>query len=172
MIAETNDAASPPDDEMSYAVALASTSTVLDAAKESPTDALMRVACVDRVILGSDGRSYALVSTNGKAECRELRSIEEVCQRRGSLLAAFHRLVDGGASTGGTASDFGRHGRAGGGQDRDAQGVAEGRGRTTGAEGQGRRHCNVTLSPAWGRTTGRRTGPKDIATSPFLRRAV
>jgi hypothetical protein len=44
MIAETNDAASPPDDEMSYAVALASTSTVLDAAKESPIDALMRMA--------------------------------------------------------------------------------------------------------------------------------
>ena len=42
--------------------------------KESPTDALMRMAGVERVILGSDGRSYALVSVNGKAECRELKS--------------------------------------------------------------------------------------------------
>ena len=42
--------------------------------KESPTDALMRTAGVERVILGSDGRSYALVSVNGKAECRELKS--------------------------------------------------------------------------------------------------
>jgi hypothetical protein len=55
MIAETNDAGSLPVNEMSHDVALASTSTPLEAAKESPTDALMRMACVDRVILGSMG---------------------------------------------------------------------------------------------------------------------
>ena len=48
--------------------------TAVDAVKESPTDALMRMAGVERVIQGSDGRSYALVSVNGKAECRELKS--------------------------------------------------------------------------------------------------
>ena len=41
---------------------------------ESPTDTLMCMAAVDRVIHGSDGRSYALVSVNGRAECRELKS--------------------------------------------------------------------------------------------------
>jgi hypothetical protein len=78
VIDEANDTAAPPDNGLSHAVALASTSTAddaaPDAAMESPTEALMRLACVDRVILGSDGRSYALVFANGKAECRELRS--------------------------------------------------------------------------------------------------
>jgi hypothetical protein len=74
IIAETNDAAPPPDDETSHAVALASDGTAVDTVKESSTDALMRMAGVERMILGSDGRSYALVSANGKAECRELKS--------------------------------------------------------------------------------------------------
>ena len=34
----------------------------------------MRMAGVDQVILGSDGRSYAVVSVNGHPECRELKS--------------------------------------------------------------------------------------------------
>jgi hypothetical protein len=75
IIAETNGATSPPDNETSHAVALASDSNVaVETVKESPTDALMRMAGIERVILGSDGRSYALVSANGKAECRELKS--------------------------------------------------------------------------------------------------
>ena len=67
--------ASPSDNETSHAVALASDSkTAVDTVKESPTDALMRMAGVERVIVGSDGRSYAVVSVNGKADCRELKS--------------------------------------------------------------------------------------------------
>jgi hypothetical protein len=56
IIAEANVAVSPADNEVSHAVALTLTSAALDGAKESPTDALMRMACVDRVILGSDRR--------------------------------------------------------------------------------------------------------------------
>ena len=74
LIAATNGAARSPDHEPSHAAALASDDTADDTVKESPTDALMRMAGVERVILGSDGRSYALVSVNGKAECRELKS--------------------------------------------------------------------------------------------------
>ena len=58
----------------SQSIALAVDSTAAETVQESPTDALMRMAGVDRVILGSDGRSYALVSVNGQAECRELKS--------------------------------------------------------------------------------------------------
>ncbi len=42
--------------------------------EESPGDVLMRLAGVERVILGSDGRPYAVVSENGRVECCELRS--------------------------------------------------------------------------------------------------
>jgi hypothetical protein len=48
--------------------------TAVDTVKESPTEALMRMAGIERVILGSDGRSYALVSAHRKVECRELKS--------------------------------------------------------------------------------------------------
>jgi hypothetical protein len=59
--------------EASQSIALASGCAPTET-MESPTDALMRMAGVDRVILGSDGRSYALVSINGHAECREFKS--------------------------------------------------------------------------------------------------
>ncbi len=59
--------------EASQSIALASGCAPAET-MESPTDALMRMAGVDRVILGSDGRSYALVSINGHAECREVKS--------------------------------------------------------------------------------------------------
>ena len=71
---ETSGQGAPGQAEASKAVALASETTAADTVKESPTDALMRMAGVERVIVGSDGRSYALVSVNGKAECRELKS--------------------------------------------------------------------------------------------------
>ena len=58
----------------SQSIALTSHTTPVETVEESPTAALMRMAGVDRVILGSDGRSYALVSVNGQAECRELKS--------------------------------------------------------------------------------------------------
>jgi hypothetical protein len=74
IVAETNGSASPSDNETSHVVAVAAASSAVDTVKESPTDALMRMAGVERVIRGSDGRSYALVSANGKAECRELKS--------------------------------------------------------------------------------------------------
>ncbi len=67
-------ATASPGGQISQSVALSSGNATMDAAQESPTDALMRMAGVDRVVLGSDGRSYALVSVSGKVECRELKS--------------------------------------------------------------------------------------------------
>jgi hypothetical protein len=71
---DANEAAASQDRETSQAVALVSEATAVQTVKESPTDALMRMAGVERVILGSDGRSYASVTVNGQAECRELKS--------------------------------------------------------------------------------------------------
>jgi hypothetical protein len=48
--------------ETSQSITLASDNATVETVKESPTDAPMRVAGVDRVILGSDGRSNAWVS--------------------------------------------------------------------------------------------------------------
>ncbi len=77
IVNETSEMGSNRDNDTSHAVALASHSTADEAVMESPTDALMRMAGVERVIVGSDGRSYALVSVYGKAECRELKIIGE-----------------------------------------------------------------------------------------------
>jgi hypothetical protein len=74
IITEMSGVAPDPNHGASHAVALASDGTAVDTVKESSTNALMRMAGVERMILGSDGRSYALVSVNGKAECRELKS--------------------------------------------------------------------------------------------------
>ncbi len=74
IIAENCGADSPRPDETSHVVALAADSAAVKTVKESPTDALMRMAGVERVIVGFDGRSYAVVSVSGKAECRELKS--------------------------------------------------------------------------------------------------
>jgi hypothetical protein len=69
-----NEAAACQGGETSQSVALVSEAAAVEPVKELPTDALMRMAGVQRVILGSDGRSYASVSVNGQAECRELKS--------------------------------------------------------------------------------------------------
>jgi hypothetical protein len=71
---DRNGAASCPAGESSQSIALASGDATVETVKESPVEALMRMAGVDRVILGNDGRTYALVSVNGQAECRELKS--------------------------------------------------------------------------------------------------
>jgi hypothetical protein len=71
---DANEAATSQGHETSQAVALVSEATAVQTVKELPTDALMRMAGVERVILGSDGRSYASVTVNGQAECRELKS--------------------------------------------------------------------------------------------------
>ena len=46
----------------------------VEAVGETPTDAMMRIAGIERVIFGTDGRSYAVVRVNGHAQCRELKS--------------------------------------------------------------------------------------------------
>ena len=60
--------------ETSQALALGSADTPVEIVEESPGDASMRMAGIDQVILGSDGRSYAVVSVNGHHECHELKA--------------------------------------------------------------------------------------------------
>ena len=71
---DANETAASQGGGTSQAVALVSEAAAVEPVKELPTDALMRMAGVERVILGSDGRSYASVTVNGQAECRELKS--------------------------------------------------------------------------------------------------
>jgi hypothetical protein len=65
---------SSPDLETTRALALAEASPVLEGPAESPGEVFRRLAGVERVIAGSDGRSYAVVSVDGRWECCEVRS--------------------------------------------------------------------------------------------------
>ena len=60
--------------ETSQTPALLPNNTPAEIVEESPNEALMRMAGVERVVRGTDGRSYAVVSVNGHRECRELKS--------------------------------------------------------------------------------------------------
>jgi hypothetical protein len=63
-----------PGGETSRVLVLADAESPVQTAVESPAAIFKRLAGVERVIVGSDGRSYAVVAMNGRPVCCELKS--------------------------------------------------------------------------------------------------